>query len=181
VRDYRTMPTPCHGHGWWKGELPDSTGNLSNEFTIGFQDTILLRHCMGVIIYASILDRDPHVPCVLRVHVCIPCRVRRLRVSDRQQMTRGHGSLSSGKGRSDFALCCAVSSIVLSVRALPPPSPFSPRFSFLFSVASPSRDSTPTALSFIIVRRPRLHPSKKSSQTLPKAALFLFQPHSPNH
>ena len=65
---------------------------------------------------------------------------------------------------------CAVSSIVLSVRALPPSSSFSPCF-FLFFVTLPVNEHRSTAVHFIIVRRPRLLPSKKSSQSFAKATL----------
>jgi len=110
---------------------------------IGFQDRFLL---IAVLYRCNLLcfslgKRAGRSPYITSACMCIPSPARVSRPTcvngGRANCERSPRSLGSVKGRSDFALCCAVSSIVLSVRALPPPSPFSPCFFFLFSIFSP--------------------------------------------
>ena len=87
--------------------------------------------------------------------------------------------VGSVKGRSDFALCCAVSSIVLSVRALSPPSPFSPSFFSYFPLSPPWTSTGRRPFPLIIVRRSRLCPSKKELPDSHQATLSPFQLQTP--
>lgn len=73
--------------------------------------------------------------------------------------------VGSVKGRSDFALCCAVSSIVLSVRALSPPSPFSPSFFSYFPLSPLGRAQVDGRFPLLLSDAPGFAHQKKSSQT----------------
>ena len=154
----------------------------SRAVTIGFRDTSHLQCCIGVILCASILNRDQHVPYIVRMCMRIPRPAHSQGAND---WATGDESMSGGllaqvrKRKARLYPCRCAVSIALSVRALPR---LLSLIFFSFSViltVERSNEFRSAPVPLLLSDGPRVHPSKKSSQSLTKATLSLFQPQSP--